>query len=301
MRARIARLLTRRGLWLALGGPVAAFVALCTVASVSVLPPSVTHSSLAFFRATTQVYVMPPGAVGSSLVQSSPTAFTGQSITLANVMSSPELRNAVARDAGIDPDRLAVDAPIPSYLPLAAQEPPGAKRATQIIDEGDPYRLTIDTNLTLPAIAITAQAPSAATAVRIAAAAQEGLAAYVTRTEASAGTPTSLRLQVRSLGPISVAGDDAGGLANVAGFAFILTLTLWCGLVITAFNVGRSVRAARRARGVGVQVLNAPRVGSETRHIRDSVRRKSSRRTAMDRSHNETAIELGEGARHQWN
>jgi hypothetical protein len=280
MRARIARLLTRRGLWLALGGPVAAFVALCTVASVSLLPPSVKPSSLAFFRATTQVYVMPPGALGSSLAQSTPTAFTGQSITLANVMS--------------------VDAPIPSYLPLAAQEPPGAKRATQIVDEGDPYRLTIDTNLTLPAIAITAQAPSPATAVRIAAAAQKGLAAYVTRTEASAGTPTSLRLQVRSLGPISVVGDDSGGLANVAGFAFIITLTLWCGLVITACSVGRSVRAARRARGMGVQVLNAPRVGSETSHIRGSLRRLSLPRTAMYRSHNGTAIELGEGAKHQW-
>lgn len=296
MRARLTRLLTRRGLWLLMGGPVAAFVALLTVASVSLFPPGIKHRSLAYYKASTQVYVMPDGALGNSLLKLSPTAFTGQSITLANIMSSPELRNTVAHDAGVDPNLLAVDMPIPSYLPIAEQEPPGEKRASQIVEEGDPYRLTVDINLSLPAIGLTAQAPSSGLAQRIVQAAQTGLTSYLTNVEASASTPESLRLHVRSLGPITVAADDSGGLANVAGFAFLITLALWCGLVVAGFGLLHNLRAAVRARAASVQVLNASGVGSETG---DVVGKRSPRR--MARSRHATAMELGKGARRQWN
>jgi hypothetical protein len=299
MRARLSWLLTRRGLWLALGGPVAAFAAVLSVASVSLSPPGIKHRTLAYYRASTQVYVMPQGALGSSLLKSSPTVFTGQSITLANIMSSPELRNIVARDARLDPGQLAVDAPIPSYLPIAEQEPPGGKRATQIVEEGDPYRLTVDINLSLPAIGLTAQAPSPEVAQRIVRAAQTGLSTYLTSLEASAGTAASLRLQVRSLGPISFDSDDSGGLANVAGFTFIVTLALWSGLVVTAFGVARNLRAELRARAESVQVLNASHVGSETGDVADAGRSRSPRR--MTGRRHATAIEFVEGARRPWN
>lgn len=298
MRVRLTWLLTRRGLWLLLGVPVAAFVAVLSVASVSLLPPSIKHRSLAFYKASTQVYMMPQGALGSSLLKSSPTTFTGQSITLANIMSSPELRNIVARAARLDPNQLAVDAPIPSYLPIAEQEPPGEKRATQIVEEGDPYRLTVDTNLALPAIGLTGQAPSPEVAHRIVQAAQTGLASYLTTLETRAGTPASLRLQVRSLGPISFDGDDSGGLPNVAGFTFIIALALWCGLVVTGFNVGRSVRAGLRARAASVQVLNASGVGSETADVGKGARGRPRRITGPRQAN---PIELVEGARRPWN
>ncbi len=298
MRARLTWLLTRRGLWLLVGVPVAAFAAVLSVASVSLLPPSIKHRSLAFYKASTQVYVMPQGALGSSLLKSSPTVFTGQSITLANIMSSPELRNIVARGARLDPDQLAVDAPIPSYLPIAEQEPPGIKRATQVVEEGDPYRLTVDINLSLPAIGLTGQAPSPEVAERIVRAAQTGLASYLTHLETSADTPASLRLQVRSLGPISSEGDDSGGLANVAGFTFIIALALWSGLVVTAFNVGRPLSAALRTRAASVQVLNASGVGSKTGDVGDDGRSRSDRRMMGPR--HATAIEFVEGARRPW-
>jgi hypothetical protein len=118
--------------------------------------------------------------------------------------------------------------------------------------------------------------------------------------ETSAKTPQSLRLQVRSLGPISVSGDGAGGLANVAGFTFMIALTLWMGLVVVAFNVARNVRAAARVRDARVQVLNAPPVGSETGYSGDSIRR-TLPTTVTSAPHRATATELAEGARRQWN
>jgi len=134
---------------------------------------------------------------------------------------------------------------------------------------------------------------------RIVQAAQSGLISYLTRLETSANTPASLRLQVRSLGPITPDTDDSGGLANVAGFAFLIALALWCGLVVAGFGVARNLGVALRARAESVQVLNASGVGSETGDVGDASRKRSLRRMSGPRHRN--AMELVEGTRRQWN
>lgn len=245
MRRRNLNPLTRRWFWLALGGPVAAAVALCVVFSVSLFPPGLRSKHLGYYLATTQLNIMPNGAIGNADPFADPSQFAGPALVIANVMSSPELRNLIARQARIRPSDLAVDAPVPTYLPIAAQEPTGEKRSTQIIVEQDPYRLTIDATQALPNIGITAQAPSPQVAQRIAAAAQPALSAYLTGVETNAGTPLYERLVTRQLAPVQVAPDPYGGTSNVMGFAFLIGLTLWVGLVLTISAVGRDVRVLR--------------------------------------------------------
>jgi hypothetical protein len=253
MKALASRAVRSRRLWLLAGVPVAALVALCCVADVSLLPPSVKSKNLAFVTAKTQIYVLPHAQLVNSPPTvdgaSDPTEFNELTTVLANVLASPELRAMIARDAGVDSRRLAVDAPVPFDQPLAQIEPAGEKRANQIITEGDPYRITVDTSASLPVIGITVHAPTSGAAVRIAAAAKTELSAYLTSLETQAKLLDAQRLDVRPLAGIAVSGDGSGGLANVAALTFLVSLVVWIGVVFAIAAVTRDLRAVRRRPG----------------------------------------------------
>jgi hypothetical protein len=262
MTRRLGRLLSRRGLWIALGVPVSAFIVLSVVASVSLLPPSVKHKSLDYYIGTTQINVETHAALGSVITSSDPTAFSNQAAVLANLMDSPALMQLIARDSGIPVRRIAVDGPVPTYLPIAEQEPTGGKRATELVNEGDPYRLTIDPNLWLPNIGITAQAPTVSGAGRLAAGAEEAITSWLTQTEKTAHTPLWDRLEVRPLANITVAGGGSGGIKNLGAYVFMIALALWAGVVVAVFSVLRHLRVARQVRAWNAQVLGARPVES---------------------------------------
>jgi len=255
MRARILNLVGSRRVWgVALGVPVAGLVALSTVASVSLLPPSVKRKPLAYSLATTQLYVMPHAGLGNATENDDPLQYVAREMMLANQIASPELRRMIADDAGLDPKLVAVDGPVAIDLPVAQQEPSGPKRSNQEVVEGDLYRVKIDENSALPTIGVTAQAPSAGEAVRLANAVETAVSTYLTGLEASANTPTALRLEVRPLAPVAVSGDGTGGLKNVAGLAFLVALTLWVGVVYAVTAVVRDVRRLRGSWEAGTEV-----------------------------------------------
>ena len=246
---------SRSGLWIALGVPVAGFIVLCVVASVSLLPPSVKHKPLDYYIATTQINVETHAALGSVITSSDPTAFSNQAAVLGNLMDSPALMALVSSKSGIPESKFAVDGPIPTYLPIAEQEPTGGKRATELISENDLYRLTIDPNLWLPNIGITAQGPTVAGAARLAAGAEEAITTWLTRTEQTADTPLYSRLEVRPLANITVTGSGSGGVKNLAAYVFMIAFALWTGLVFAIFSVLRNLRIARQVRAWNAQVL----------------------------------------------
>jgi hypothetical protein len=258
MRKRLFRLLSRRGLWVALGVPVAAFVVLCVVASVSLLPPSVSRKQLDYYIGTTQINVETHAALGSVITSSDPTAFSNQAAVLANLMDSPALMQLIARDSGIPERKIAVDGPVPTYLPIAEQEPTGGKRATELVNEDDSYRLTIDPNLWLPNIGITAQAQTVGGAGRLAAGAEKAITSWLTQTEKTAATPLWDRLEVRPLANITITGSGHGGVKNLGIFVFMIALALWTGAVFAVSSVLRNVRIARQVRAWNAQVLGSP-------------------------------------------
>jgi hypothetical protein len=252
MKALLLRAVKSRRLWLLAGVPVAAYVALSTVAHVSLFPPAVKSKHLAFVTAKTQLYVLPHGQLVDAPATldgvSDPTQSTAQATVLANLVPSPELSARIAGDAGVDARKLAVDGPVPFDQPLASIEPAGPKRSYQETNEGDPYRITVDTSPDLPQIGITAQAPSTAVAVRLAAAAKTELSAYLTDLEEQAKLSPYQRLDVRSLSGIAVSGDGAGGLVNVAGLTFVTSLLVWIGIVFAIAALVRDLRAVSRKR-----------------------------------------------------
>jgi hypothetical protein len=241
MKAWIVKLLSRRRTWMLVGVPVCLLIAISSVASVSFVPPSVRSKSLGYSVAGMQLYVAPHGGLLTNQRTNVPQKFIQQAITLADQVSSPQLRDAIAVRAGIPAHQLAVDGPINVDTSVFAQQPTGEKRSMQILVQNAQYRVQVNEDVALPEIGVTAQAPSSAEATRLALATQNALSSYLTSIETRSGTPRVERLVVSALSPISIS-DKSKGLANVAGLTFLLSFALWAGVVVALMAIVRDVR-----------------------------------------------------------
>lgn len=238
--------LRRHRAWLAVGMVVAAIAASSPFTTVGFVPPSIKLKPFAHATASTELAVGLESSVGSEFPDSYDTNLSPRSATLADVTASPQLLGYVARAAGIPASKIAVDAPLSTDLWRAQQWDTGEKRASQIVAEKDPYRITLDNDPNgAPAIDVTTQAPSANAAARLARGVPEGLNAYLSQIQAASRTPLSARYNVSELAPITMHPASTGQLANVAVFTFLAVFVLWCGLVLAVSSFARDLRVAR--------------------------------------------------------
>jgi hypothetical protein len=231
--------------WVLAGIPVAALVALCSIASVSLFPLKVHSKRLGYAVAGVELYMAPPSGLVSNLQPRLTENVVTQAFALADEMSSPELRDLIASRAGIPAGRLAIDGPLDVDESIFALFPDGPKRASQIVVQNARYRITISEDTALPEISVEAQAPTVSEAVRLAAATQVAAGSYLSAIETRSRTPHELRLLVSPLGPISVS-DKTKGVTNLAVLTFFLAFTLWAGLVTAALAIVRDTRLVRR-------------------------------------------------------
>lgn len=264
MKARLSKLILSRRTLLVAGLPVSALVALCSVASVSFFPPAVRASSLGYAVAHSQLYVGPHGGLVDTQLSDVPQQSITQAIVLADQMGSPEMRNLIAANAEIAPDRIAVDGPLDVTQSVFQEEPDGEKRASQVVVQNAAYRVIINEDTALPEIAVTAQAPTSREAVRLASAARVAVSSYLTRIETASKTPLRKRLGVSSVGGIFVSDHSTSGLINLAVLTFVVSFALWGGLVLSARAIVRDVRSLRAGPGAhGRKSTQQPDVGSE--------------------------------------
>jgi hypothetical protein len=239
-----------RRLWILVGLPVAALASLTTVMSISLLPPSAHKKHIAFSIASSTVYVN--AATGPSSAPSL-TSFFGlqqSSEALAEEMTSPELRRLIAHGAGVQASQLAIDGPISTDLQRTQQEPTGEKRSSQLLTEGDPYRIQLNTNVDFGAIGISANAPSARAAFALVRASEGALEAYLTRTQEAAGLSPNERVVVAHLAPIVISGGSGGH--TMTALVFVIVFLLWTGLVALVDKLRRELAAIRDAQRRGV-------------------------------------------------
>jgi hypothetical protein len=241
----IWRLILSRRLWLMIGLPVSAVIALCTVASVSLSPLAVRGGGLGFAVAKSELYVGPPGALATTNLADVPALFIQQAIALAAQTPSPEMRDLIAMKAGIPPRQLAIDGPLDLNISVFQNQPDGEKRSTQILVQNAPYRVGIVEDLVLPEIAVTAQAPDPAQAARLASATGEALSSYLNGIQDASRTPVRQRLEVSPLGPASVTDGAKKGVINVAVLTFLLTFAVWSGVVVAVTAIVRDLRRLR--------------------------------------------------------
>jgi hypothetical protein len=243
-----------RRLWRLVGLPVAAAAALTTVVSISIFPPSVHKKHIAYSVASSELYVNAPTGPSVAPALTYYYSLPQWAEVLAEEMTSPQLKQLIARTAGIQTSQLAIDGPISTDLQRTQQEPTGEKRSSQLLTEGDPYRIELSTNVDFGAIGISADAPTPAAAFRLVRASTAAIHGYLIRTQEAADLAPKQRLVVANLAPIVLAGG-AGGHAMTA-IVFIIVFVLWTGLVFLLDKLRREMLAIRSAQKLGVTQIS---------------------------------------------
>jgi hypothetical protein len=236
-----------RRAWLLVGVVVAGVAGVSTIASISLLPPSLHSKPIAFAVASTEMSVQATSSTGDTPQLSGLYPLPETASVLGEEMTSPELKTLIARQARIPVAQLAIDGPIAANLQLTEQEPTQQKRSYQLLSEDDPYRLTLGNATDVAGVTISARAPSQAAARRLAGATVRAASEYLLDTEVSAGTRKPDRVQVGQLQPVAITGGSGGH--TLAVLVFVLVFVLWCGLVLTCEKLIRDLHALRLRRG----------------------------------------------------
>jgi hypothetical protein len=202
---------------------LAVFAALWSVGQVGVFPPSIKTRKLEIAAASTSVLVDTPKSTVLTLSVNTYDlrAFTNRSLLVGNIMASPPVRRYIARRAHVPADVLQVASPVtPDFpRPLASS---GAKRSSDILKSPDEYRLSIQSNPTVPVVDVYAEAPTAAAAQQLANGAVDGMKDYLRDLAAAQGTRPSEQITLEQLGRAKGGVLDPGISVKVALISFLL-------------------------------------------------------------------------------
>jgi hypothetical protein len=235
--------LLHRPRWLLAGVVVATLVVASRFVTIGLSPPSFKFERQTHATGSTQLLVGQPHTLNSSAIRSRyVTSAVPLAQTLADLMSSPEVRRLIARDAGIPENELAVDTPVWQGVLQTQQFPSAGKRDSELVVEGVPYRIAVDVSLSAPVLTISTQAPTPAGAAALANASRTGLNDYLTELQRTTETPQDGRYNVSEVVPVSASPPGRSGIANIALFSFVTVMFIWCGAMLFFSNVVDDLR-----------------------------------------------------------
>ena len=245
----LLRELSRQRRYVVLSVLLAAIVAFASIYKVSLAPPNIRPRALAIGAASTSVVI--DGATSEiANVQANSnelTVLTTHTDLLGDVMTSVVVRADIARQLGIQPEQLEVDAPITADVPRDQIEPGSGETATTLLASGDHYILQVQADPAIPVLYIFAQAPSAAAAVHLANVSVESLRSYVDSLAVSDHTPPAQQIRLDQLGPARGGIVNGGVAVEVAVLAFFTVLFLSLGAALSVSRVRRGWTAAKLA------------------------------------------------------
>lgn len=236
------QLWTRRG-WTFLGLVVAVVIALSTAYDIRGFPPSLQQKTLALGTARAALLVDTPRSSVTDL-RADLEPLAARAYLFARLATSRVVAERIARNVGIRPEQLLVEAPIDGAVrPESARE----TRISSILSQNREFRVSFAAQQGLPNIQVNAQAPRVEDAVRLANTASSTFAAYIRSVQERQGQPESSRVLLRQLG------DAEGGTvakqinSSLAILALITAFVVWCVLMIVITGVARNLRAIREA------------------------------------------------------
>jgi hypothetical protein len=230
---RILNELWSRRLWVLAAIVVAGLFGLSTTYKL----PSFEKRAALVGAASSQVLIDSATSVIGD-VEKDPAPLANRAVVLAQYMSSAEARTEIAKRMSLEPTQIAADGPFSSLTNRSTyQATPAGPRANQLTEENAVYRLVFDAQLELPIVSIYTQAPDAASAVGLAAAASEVLRKYVR--ELDAGIPPERRITVSSLGAPEGGTVNDGANPALAFLAFLGILIVLCTLIVLGSGLAR--------------------------------------------------------------
>jgi hypothetical protein len=149
------------------------------------------------------------------------------------------VRAYIGRRADIPPALIRVTPPItpeePRVVAAGAEQP----KTSDLLRSPEEYRLSIDSNPTVPILNIYAEAPDAASAERLANAAVAGLRDYLGALAVKQHTPARDEVKLNQLGRAKGAPINSGAGTSMALAVFFLVLLFSSALVIFVTRVRR--------------------------------------------------------------
>jgi hypothetical protein len=223
-------------------------------AAIGVIPPSFKSKTFAHATGSTELVVGESKSFTRSLPDLYGRRLSPRAYALADIVASPEVAKYVAQAANLPASKIGILGPVWRELWRSQQWASGPKRANQIIIESDPYHVTLNVETQeqpwAPVIDVETQAPTTASAARLATAVGAGLSTYLRHLQAT-GVPKRARYDVRQLAPVSVVPARTSQLANVGVFTLAAVFVLWCALIVAVSSLTRDLRAIRAVSKVG--------------------------------------------------
>jgi len=225
------------------------FTAVASVAKIYVSPPRLEARQLKVATASTQVLVDSPRSALTDVRQDTYgiDSLTNRAVLLGNVMAGRGVRDLIERRAGLPSGTVEIVPPLTPKHPRVLAEAGNQRRTSDILKLNDEYRLSIQSNPTVPILHIYAQTPDKRSAVRLANAAVDALRTHLSGVATSRSTPASDQIRLMQLGRARGAVINGGVDLQVAFLAFILTFALSCATVIFIHRVHQGWRRAALA------------------------------------------------------
>jgi hypothetical protein len=219
---------------------LALFAALWSVGRIGLLPPSFKPRALEMAAASTRVLV---DTRQSSVLDLSVNTYdfrsiTNRSLLVGNIMASAPVRGYIARRAHVPARVLQVTSPVtPDFpRPLASD---GEKHNTDILKSPDEYRLSIQSNPTVPVVDVYAQAPTAEAAQQLANGAVDGMKDYLRDLGNTQAIPEDKQVHLEQLGRAKGGVIDPGVSKKVALLSFLLVFAASSAAVMFLTRVRR--------------------------------------------------------------
>ena len=255
-----------------LGAILALAIALMTAYRISLAPPKLESRQYHVGAASARVLIDTPDSQVVDLNPKGADVLSARATLLANLMASTPVKAVIARDAGVPANQLVAVAPS-STGPTA---PTALSKATsEHASVAQTYILTVQADETLPIIAVTAQAPNAEQAARLANAASTGLRDYLHSVAGAQNVPAGRQVVISSLGAAQSADVVKGPSRLLALVAFVLIFGLACFGVIMISGLARGWRRAAALERSGGVDAPTPRDGGTSPSAAQSLRRRS--------------------------
>jgi hypothetical protein len=276
----IIRQLWRRKLLVVLVALVAVCVAIWSAYKV----PSMEKRGLQLGAASSQILVDSPASTLVEGVDANQlTTLSTRARVYAQYLASLQARDAIAKATGIPSRAIRVSGPFSSDISRNNYSNQSSEsRAGDVLKEGAGYRLVFDAQEGVPIITVSAQAPTADAAVKLAQASFVALSVYVDKLQreadaipekevpkgATAQVSTDNGVRVRQLGDPE-GGTIGGGNGKILMvFVFLAVFLFGCALIAILPGMARHWRLLDRAEQLVEESADAPAPGTSEDPLR---------------------------------
>lgn len=175
--------------------------------------------------------------LGTAEVKVDVASLSARAKLLANLLVTRPLRDEIATEAGVHPDRLITEL---SSTTEPGEPPPEATDVTVRADDPEANIISLQTSDTVPIITVNAQAPTEETAAGLAASTIARLQEYLESVATANELPDIRKLVMRPLGEPTSAVATRGPSKRQAVTVFLILMVLWCGGVLILARVAKA-------------------------------------------------------------